>query len=97
MLIRESHMVEGSAEQKKNWAMERRSEKGTTLCLHLWKTSSVVEICLQLFRDTHQTAVISLCQLLFYRFFLFSGATVWNLNLLFMSTKSTGKLQEFSL
>lgn len=85
--------------RKKNWAMERWSEKGMTLCLHLWKTSSIVEICLQLFRDTHQTAVILLCQLLFHQFFsdFFTRATVWNLNLLFMSTKSTEKLQDFSL
>lgn len=67
MLIRGSHMVEGSEEEKKkNWAIERQSERGMTLCLHLWKTSSITEICLQLFRDTHQTAVILLCRLLFY-------------------------------
>lgn len=37
----------------------RWSEKGTALLLHLWKTSSIVAICLQLFGGIYLTAVIS--------------------------------------
>lgn len=87
---------EAKKSKKKNWAMERWSEKGMTLCLHLWKTSSVVEICLQLFRDT--TRLLSYyCAISSSMSFsdFFTRANVRNLNLLFISTKSREKLPGF--
>lgn len=46
MLIRESHMVEGTGEEGKKTGRWIDGDK--KVCLHLWKTSSIVEICLQM-------------------------------------------------
>lgn len=80
MLIRESHMVEERGEGKKTKTRETDgwSDRGSALRLHLWKTSFIVEICLQLFGGTspHCCHIIfssSLHVSVFLGFFLFSS------------------------
>lgn len=80
--------------EEKNWEMDRWSGKGKTLHLHLWKTSSIVEICLQLFGGFHLTAVISFSPLLSLFFLTFpqKGECVWKQNTFFTATKSRKEL-----
>ena len=74
MLIRESHMVEGTGEEGET--TERWIDGEKKVCLHPW----IVEICLQLFGWIHLTGVTSL--------FSSSVSFVWKLNIFLIPTKN---------
>lgn len=70
MLIRESHMLEERGGEEKKWETDGLSEKGTMQCL--WKTSFIVEICLQLFAgfSPHYCRIIFSSSLFFFFFII---------------------------
>lgn len=78
---------ERGGEEKKNWETDGLSEKGTVLRQRFWKTSFIVEICLQLFAgfSPHCCHIIFSSSLrfsvvVFFFFFPHKGNCVQKLN-----------------